>query len=102
MPAVKFGFDVRHHLDSVDHQVAHQPVDDGILHHHSDQTGASQVAFSEFGIRQVLVFECRHTGQYPSAYRHPRAMAVGTAGVVTRAWSWPLNPAAESARLSAL
>src|SRR5215472_1544809 len=76
MPAVKFGFDVRCHLDSVDHQVAHQPVDDGILHYHSDQTGASQVAFSEFGIGQVLVFECRHTWQYPSAYRHPRAMAV--------------------------
>src|SRR5215472_16241153 len=76
MPAVKFGFDVRRHLDSVDHQVAHQPVDDGILHYHSDQTGASQVAFSEFGIGQVLVFECRHTEQYPSACRHPLAMAV--------------------------
>ena len=43
------------------------PVDDGILHHHSDQTGARQVAFSELGIGQVLVFECRHTGQYPPA-----------------------------------
>src|SRR5215472_11448989 len=80
MPAVKFGFDVRRHLDSVDHQVTHQPVDDGILHYHSDQTGASQVAFSEFGIGQVLVFECRHTGQYPSAYQPPRAMPVELPG----------------------
>src|ERR1043166_1651136 len=77
MPAVKFGFDVRRHPPSVDHQVGHPPVDDGILHDHSDQTGASQVAFPELGTGQVLVLERRHTGQYPPAYRHPRAMARG-------------------------
>src|SRR6476469_717459 len=80
MPAVKFGLDVGHHLDSVDHQVAHQPVDDGILPYHSDPTRARQVAFSEFGLGQVLVFECRHTWQYPPAYRHPRAMAAELPG----------------------
>src|SRR5215475_1306727 len=96
MPAVKFGFDVRRHLDSVDHQVAHQPVDDGILHDHSDQTGASQVAFSEFGTGQVLVLECRHTGQYPSAYRHcvPWQIPLGRIAVYAgqrlwRARTWP-------------
>src|SRR5215470_2385718 len=32
----------------------------------------------------------------------PACHGCGTVGVVTRAWSWPLNPTAESARLSAL
>src|SRR5689334_15022682 len=87
MPTVKFGFDVGHHLDSVDHQVAHQPIDDGIPHHHPDQTGISQVTFPELSTGQILVLEHRHTGQYPPAYRHPPAMPHATAGADTRNWS---------------
>ena len=69
MPAVKLGFDVRRHFDSVDHQIADQPVDDGVLHHHPDQTGAGQIALAELGISQVLVLEARHARQYPPTYR---------------------------------
>jgi hypothetical protein len=72
MPAVKLGFDVRRHLDSVDHQIRDQPVDHSVLHHHPDQTSASQVTLAELGISQVLVLEARHAGQYPPAYRQPR------------------------------
>jgi len=50
------------------HQVADQPVDDSVLHHHPDQAGASQVALAEFGISQVLVPESRHVWQYSPAY----------------------------------
>ena len=66
MPPVELGLDRRRHLDSVNHQVADQPVDDSVLHHHPDQTGPSQVALPELGISRVL--ESRHTGLYPPAY----------------------------------
>ncbi len=62
MTPVQLGLDVRRHLDPVDHQIADQPVDHGVLHDHPDQTGASQVALAELGIRQVLVLESRHDG----------------------------------------
>jgi hypothetical protein len=64
MPPVKLGVDVRRHLNPVDHQVGDQPVDDGVLHHHPDQPGASQVTLAEFGVAQVLVVESRHPRQY--------------------------------------
>ena len=70
MPPVQLGLDVRRHLDPVDHQVADQPVDHGVLHHHADQTGPSQVALAELGVRQILILESRHAGQYPTTYRH--------------------------------
>jgi len=67
MAPVEPGLDIRHHLDPVHHQVADQPVDDSIPHHHPDQTGASQVALPEFGLRQVLVLKSRYARQYPPA-----------------------------------
>ena len=74
MPPVQLGLDVGHHFDPVDHQIADQPVDDGVLHHHPDQTGPSQVALAELGVRQVLSSN-RHAGQSASAYRHVPALA---------------------------
>src|SRR5450755_2636683 len=79
MPPVKLGFDVRRHFDSVDHQVADQPVDDGVLHHHPDQTSAGQIALAELGISQVLVLEARHAGQYLPTYRQQPAPDARTA-----------------------
>ena len=64
MPPVQLGLDVCRHLDPVDHEVADQPVDHGVLHHHPDHAGPSQVALAELGIGQVLVLESRHAGQY--------------------------------------
>jgi hypothetical protein len=62
MPAVKLSLDVGRHFHSVDHQVADQPVNDGVGHHHPDQTGTSQVALAELSVRQVLVLESSHAG----------------------------------------
>jgi hypothetical protein len=77
MATVKLGHDVRRHLDAVDHQVAAQPVDHRVLHHHLDQPIATQIAFAELGTCQVLILESRHAGQYPPANRHPACHALG-------------------------
>jgi catechol 2,3-dioxygenase-like lactoylglutathione lyase family enzyme len=39
-------------------------------HHHPDQTGPSEIALAELGIRHLLALESQHAGQSASACRH--------------------------------
>ena len=58
--AVELRLDVRHDLDSVDHEIGDQAVDLSVLHDHADQPSSTQIALAELCAGEVLVVEASH------------------------------------------